>query len=134
MRLKIFKEISDAKNCFDPYPEKVKRAAELTPYKVKLLTNDSALDGDSVSHNTNNEQIDTHHILPRILFPLKSKKGFPNNTPTIKVVQSRHRRLHELLAECDFFEYVRQLQVENPKIPKSVVKALYRRIRELPMT
>lgn len=134
MRLKIFKEISDANNCFDPYPDKVKRAAELTPYRVKLLTNDPALIGSSTQPNTNNEQVDTHHILPRMLFPLKSKAGFPNNTPTIKVVQSRHRRLHELLAECDFFEYVRQLRVENPKIPKSIIKVLYKRIRELPMT
>lgn len=134
MRLRIFKEISDANNYFDPYPDKVKRAAELTPYKVKFLTNKPALIGDSTKHNTNNEQVDTHHILPRMLFPLQSKKGFPNNTPTIKVTQSRHRRLHELLAKCEFFEYVRQLQVENPQIPKSIIKVLYKRIRELPMT
>lgn len=133
MRLRIFKEISDANNYFDPYPDKVKRTAELTPHKVKFLTNKPALIGDSTKHNTNNEQVDTHHILPRMLFPLQSKKGFPNNTPTIKVTQSKHRELHELLAQCKFCEYVNLLQVEDSNIPRSIVKALYRRIRELPM-
>lgn len=117
MRLRIFKEICDANNYFDPYPDKVKRAAELTPYKVKFLTNKPALIGDSTKHNTNNEQVDTHHILPRMLFPLQSKKGFPNNTPTIKVVQSRHRDLHKLLAQCKFCEYVNLYRLRTPVFP-----------------
>lgn len=129
MKNKTYAKNINTKNTYNPYSNKIKIAALLTPIPTRLLTNSKYKGASATSTDYH-----THHIYDRNLFPMRS--GYSAGTAIITVSADMHAHLHELLAKAktheDFIVYEQAIKAECGDISDNIADEYMMRIKSLP--
>ena len=129
MKNKTYAKNINTKNTYNPYSNKIKMAALMTPIPTRLLTNSKYKGASATSTDYH-----THHIYDRNLFPMKC--GYSAGTAIITVSSDMHAHLHNLLASAkthnDFIVYEQAIKAECAVISDNIADEYIQRIESLP--
>ena len=121
-----FTQNIDPNNPLDCYSNLIKTKAKAAPTPNKFWTK-------AIFHGkTQCEQLDAHHIYPKMLFPLSSAGGAKRETLRIIVSQDRHLKLHRLLAEEKYAQYENAIKAESGgQITDPIAQNILNRIAQI---